>query len=190
MLGQSGTVHIVTYGYVDSVDIAFPAELQAAALADKENPNLSTKILGTERMVKDADIVGRLLLLNDGMVNKCTRIKDYAFTVPLSLNNQKTKEYMINPVLETDPATGQFVYKNLQASGNFKLKHMNEDGTVRYDSAFYLTDNNPALVTIIETAYKNNRTITGNINFRCGISESGDSSNKSITDKLRTHLVN
>ena len=185
LLGQSGNIHIVTYGYVDSVDIEFPAELQAAALADKANPNLSAKVLGTKRMVKDADIGNRIQLLNSTTQNSCTRITDYAFVVPLSLNSDTVKTFMVNPEADADGN-----YNALPASGNFKLKNIAPDGTVSYDAAFCLSGNGQAYAITTETAYKNSDTLIHKAYFKCGSSESGTDDGESITQKIHTHLVN
>lgn len=185
LLGQSGNIHIVTYGYVDSVDIEFPAELQAAALADKANPNLSAKVLGTKRMVKDADIGNRIQLLNDTTQNNCTRIADYAFVVPLSLNSDAVKNFMVNPEADADGN-----YNALPASGNFKLKNIAPDGTVSYNAAFCLSGNEQAYAITTETAYKNSDTLISKAYFKCGNSESETDNGESITQKIHTHLVN
>ncbi len=185
LLGQSGNIHIVTYGYVDSVDIEFPAELQAAALADKANSNLSAKVLGTKRMVKDADIGNRIQLLNSTTQNSCTRITDYAFVVPLSLNSDTVKTFMVNPEADADGN-----YNALPASGNFKLKNIAPDGTVSYDAAFCLSGNGQAYAITTETAYKNSDTLIHKAYFKCGSSESGTDDGESITQKIHTHLVN
>ena len=185
LLGQSGNIHIVTYGYVDSVDVEFPAELQAAALADKANPNLSAKVLGTKRMVKDADIGNRIQLLNDTTQNNCTRIADYAFVVPLSLNSDAVKNFMVNPEADADGN-----YNALPASGNFKLKNIAPDGTVSYNAAFCLSGNEQAYAITTETAYKNSDTLISKAYFKCGNSESEADNGESITQKIHTHLVN
>ena len=85
LLNQSGYVNVVTYGYVESVDIDFPAELQTAALHDVSKQQ-SAKKLGTVPHIQGALVENGKLTFNseDG----CTRVINYPFIVPLYSNDQ------------------------------------------------------------------------------------------------------
>lgn len=79
LLNQSGKVHIVTYGYVEAVDVNFPPALQAAAQTDVAKGQ-TVKNLGTIANVDGAYVDNRLALSGD-----CARITDYPFIVDSSL---------------------------------------------------------------------------------------------------------
>ena len=90
LLGQSGKVRIITYGYVSTVDVEFPKALQEASLLDAARSQ-SLKLMGTVNKLTGTDYgkaVGPTINLDSiYTVNDCTRAYDYDFTVPLYLGD-------------------------------------------------------------------------------------------------------
>lgn len=188
LLNQSGKVHIVTYGYVEAVDVSFPPALQAAAQTDVAKGQ-TVKNLGTIANVDGAYVDNRLALSGD-----CARITDYPFIVPLYLDNTSVKAYETNGDKWLDGITnGIKIPAYIPTANTYMPKKA--DGT--YDIK---------TVDTVEIPYKGSRTVSGatvpiepynknecdlrtTASFYCA----KDYASKqiiSITDKLHTHLVN
>lgn len=188
LLNQSGKVHIVTYGYVEAVDVNFPPALQAAAQTDVAKGQ-TVKNLGTIANVDGAYVDNRLALSGD-----CTRITDYPFIVPLYLDDTSVKAYETNGDKWLDGITnGIKIPAYIPTANTYMPKKA--DGT--YDIK---------TVDTVEIPYKGSRTVSGatvpiepynknecdlrtTASFYCA----KDYASKqiiSITDKLHTHLVN
>lgn len=188
LLNQSGKVHIVTYGYVEAVDVSFPPALQAAAQTDVAKGQ-TVKNLGTIANVNGAYVDNRLALNGD-----CARITDYPFIVPLYLDDTSVKTYKTNGDKWLDGITnGIKIPAYIPTANTYMPKKA--DGT--YDIK---------TVDTIEIPYKGSRTVSGatvpiepynknecdlrtTASFYCA----KDYASKqiiSITDKLHTHLVN
>lgn len=188
LLNQSGKVHIVTYGYVETVDVNFPPALQAAAQTDVAKGQ-TVKNLGTIANVDGAYVDNRLALSGD-----CARITDYPFIVPLYLDDTSVKAYETNGDKWLDGITnGIKIPAYIPTANTYMPKKA--DGT--YDIK---------TVDTVEIPYKGSRTVSGatvpvepynknecdlrtTASFYCA----KDYASKqiiSITDKLHTHLVN
>lgn len=188
LLNQSGKVHIVTYGYVEAVDVSFPPALQAAAQTDVAKGQ-TVKNLGTIANVNGAYVDNRLALNGD-----CARITDYPFIVPLYLDDTSVKTYKTNGDKWLDGITnGIKIPAYIPTANTYMPKKA--DGT--YDIK---------TVDTVEIPYKGSRTVSGatvpiepynknecdlrtTASFYCA----KDYASKqiiSITDKLHTHLVN
>lgn len=188
LLNQSGKVHIVTYGYVEAVDVNFPPALQAAAQTDVAKGQ-TVKNLGTIANVDGAYVDSRLALNGD-----CARITDYPFIVPLYLDDTSVKAYETNGDKWLDGITnGIKIPAYIPTANTYMPKKA--DGT--YDIK---------TVDTVEIPYKGSRTVSGatvpiepynknecdlrtTASFYCA----KDYASKqiiSITDKLHTHLVN
>lgn len=188
LLNQSGKVHIVTYGYVEAVDVNFPPALQAAAQTDVAKGQ-TVKNLGTIANVDGAYVDNRLALNGD-----CARITDYPFIVPLYLDDTSVKTYKTNGDKWLDGITnGIKIPAYIPTANTYMPKKA--DGT--YDIK---------TVDTVEIPYKGSRTVSGatvpiepynknecdlrtTASFYCA----KDYASKqiiSITDKLHTHLVN
>ena len=188
LLNQSGKVHIVTYGYVEAVDVSFPPALQAAAQTDVAKGQ-TVKNLGTIANVNGAYVDNRLALNGD-----CARITDYPFIVPLYLDDTSVKTYKTNGDKWLDGITnGIKIPAYIPTANTYMPKKA--DGT--YDIK---------TVDTVEIPYKGIRTVSGatvpiepynknecdlrtTASFYCA----KDYASKqiiSITDKLHTHLVN
>lgn len=188
LLNQSGKVHIVTYGYVEAVDVNFPPALQAAAQTDVAKGQ-TVKNLGTIANVDGAYVDNRLALSGD-----CARITDYPFIVPLYLDDTSVKAYKTNGDKWLDGITnGIKIPAYIPTANTYMPKKA--DGT--YDIK---------TVDTVEIPYKGSRTVSGaavpiepynknecdlrtTASFYCA----KDYASKqiiSITDKLHTHLVN
>lgn len=188
LLNQSGKVHIVTYGYVEAVDVNFPPALQAAAQTDVAKGQ-TVKNLGTIANVDGAYVDNRLALSGD-----CARITDYPFIVPLYLDDTSVKAYETNGDKWLDGITnGIKIPAYIPTANTYMPKKA--DGT--YDIK---------IVDTVEIPYKGSRTVSGatvpiepynknecdlrtTASFYCA----KDYASKqiiSITDKLHTHLVN
>ena len=188
LLNQSGKVHIVTYGYVEAVDVNFPPALQAAAQTDVAKGQ-TVKNLGTIANVDGAYVDNRLALSGD-----CARITDYPFIVPLYLDDTSVKAYETNGDKWLDGITnGIKIPAYIPTANTYMPKKA--DGT--YDIK---------TVDTVEIPYKGSRTVSGatvpiepynknecdlrtTASFYCA----KDYASKqiiSITDKLHTHLVN
>ena len=188
LLNQSGKVHIVTYGYVEAVDVSFPPALQAAAQTDVAKGQ-TVKNLGTITNVNGAYVDNRLALNGD-----CARITDYPFIVPLYLDDTSVKTYKTNGDKWLDGITnGIKIPAYIPTANTYMPKKA--DGT--YDIK---------TVDTVEIPYKGIRTVSGatvpiepynknecdlrtTASFYCA----KDYASKqiiSITDKLHTHLVN
>lgn len=188
LLNQSGKVHIVTYGYVEAVDVNFPPALQAAAQTDVAKGQ-TVKNLGTIANVDGAYVDNRLALSGD-----CARITDYPFIVPLYLDDTSVKTYKTNGDKWLDGITnGIKIPAYIPTANTYMPKKA--DGT--YDIK---------TVDTVEIPYKGSRTVSGatvpiepyNKN-ECDLRTTApfycakDYASKqiiSITDKLHTHLVN
>lgn len=188
LLNQSGKVHIVTYGYVEAVDVNFPPALQAAAQTDVAKGQ-TVKNLGTIANVDGAYVDNRLALSGD-----CTRITDYPFIVPLYLDDTSVKAYETNGDKWLDGITnGIKIPAYIPTANTYMPKKA--DGT--YDIK---------TVDTVEIPYKGNRTVSGTVvpiepynKNECDLRTTAsfycakDYASKqiiSITDKLHTHLVN
>lgn len=153
MLNQSGKVKVVTYGYVDAVDIDFPKKMQEAAKIDTDRGQ-SAKNLGTIAHFTGAYVDGRINFTSDSPAVKnspdggCTRIYDYPFIVPLYLS---------------DPSIGLLTKADGWSSENLVYKD--------------------TLISTREIARKGHETVNSTASFYCG-------TDGSVTDRLRTHLVN
>ena len=153
MLNQSGKVKVVTYGYVDAVDIDFPKKMQEAAKIDTDRGQ-SVKNLGTIAHFTGAYVDGRINFTSDSPAVKnspdggCTRIYDYPFIVPLYLS---------------DPSIGLLTKADGWSSENLVYKD--------------------TLISTREIARKGHETVNSTASFYCG-------TDGSVTDRLRTHLVN
>lgn len=184
LLNQSGKVHIVTYGYVEAVDVNFPPALQAAAQTDVAKGQ-TVKNLGTIANVDGAYVDNRLALSGD-----CARITDYPFIVPLYLDDTSVKAYETNGDKWLDGIT---IPAYIPTANTYMPKKA--DGT--YDIK---------TVDTVEIPYKGNRTVSGTVvpiepynKNECDLRTTAsfycakDYASKqiiSITDKLHTHLVN
>lgn len=184
LLNQSGKVHIVTYGYVEAVDVNFPPALQAAAQTDVAKGQ-TVKNLGTIANVDGAYVDNRLALSGD-----CARITDYPFIVPLYLDDTSVKAYETNGDKWLD---GIKIPAYIPTANTYMPKKA--DGT--YDIK---------TVDTVEIPYKGNRTVSGTVvpiepynKNECDLRTTAsfycakDYASKqiiSITDKLHTHLVN
>lgn len=188
LLNQSGKVHIVTYGYVEAVDVNFPPALQAAAQTDVAKGQ-TVKNLGTIANVDGAYVDNRLALSGD-----CARITDYPFIVPLYLDDTSVKTYKTNGDKWLDGITNGIKIPAYIPTANIYMPKK-ADGT--YDIK---------TVDTVEIPYKGSRTVSGatvpiepynknecdlrtTASFYCA----KDYASKqiiSITDKLHTHLVN
>ena len=112
LLGQYGWVHIYTYGYVESVSVSFPGKVQKAALLDYNRLEATEGIAKADSGNKLGTIVNtRDALVTAGVPNNCndqlgldlrpsstpfdvvydatgcSRTYDYAFKVPLYLDD-------------------------------------------------------------------------------------------------------
>ena len=188
LLNQSGKVHIVTYGYVEAVDVNFPPALQAAAQIDVAKGQ-TVKSLGTIANVNGAYVDNRLALSGG-----CARITDYLFIVPLYLDDTSVKTYKTNGDKWLDGITnGIKIPAYIPTANTYMPKKA--DGT--YDIK---------TVDTVEIPYKGNRTVSGTAvpiepynKNECDLRTTAsfycakDYASKqiiSITDKLHTHLVN
>lgn len=188
LLNQSGKVHIVTYGYVEAVDVNFPPALQAAAQTDVAKGQ-TVKNLGTIANVNGAYVDNRLALSGG-----CARITDYPFIVPLYLDDTSVKAYGTNGDKWLDGITnGIKIPAYIPTANTYMPKKA--DGT--YDIK---------TVDTVEIPYKGSRTVSGTAvpiepynKNECDLRTTAsfycakDYANKqiiSITDKLHTHLVN
>lgn len=188
LLNQSGKVHIVTYGYVEAVDVNFPPALQAAAQTDVAKGQ-TVKNLGTIANVDGAYVDNRLALSGD-----CARITDYPFIVPLYLDDTSVKTYETNGDKWLDGITnGIKIPAYIPTANTYMPKKA--DGT--YDIK---------TVDTVEIPYKGSRTVSGTAvpvepynKNECDLRTTAsfycakDYASKqiiSITDKLHTHLVN
>lgn len=188
LLNQSGKVHIVTYGYVETVDVNFPPALQAAAQTDVAKGQ-TVKNLGTIANVNGAYVDNRLALNGD-----CARITDYPFIVPLYLDDTSVKAYETNGDKWLDGITnGIKIPAYIPTANTYMPKKA--DGT--YDIK---------TVDTVEIPYKGSRTVSGTAvpiepynKNECDLRTTAsfycakDYASKqiiSITDKLHTHLVN
>lgn len=188
LLNQSGKVHIVTYGYVEAVDVNFPPALQAAAQTDVVKGQ-TVKNLGTIANVDGAYVDNRLALSGD-----CARITDYPFIVPLYLDDTSVKAYKTNGDKWLNGITnGIKIPAYIPTANTYMPKKA--DGT--YDIK---------TVDTVEIPYKGSRTVSGTAvpiepynKNECDLRTTAsfycakDYANKqiiSITDKLHTHLVN
>lgn len=188
LLNQSGKVHIVTYGYVEAVDVNFPPALQAAAQTDVVKGQ-TVKNLGTIANVDGAYVDNRLALSGD-----CARITDYPFIVPLYLDDTSVKAYKTNGDKWLDGITnGIKIPAYIPTANTYMPKKA--DGT--YDIK---------TVDTVEIPYKGSRTVSGTAvpiepynKNECDLRTTAsfycakDYASKqiiSITDRLHTHLVN
>ena len=188
LLNQSGKVHIVTYGYVEAVDVNFPPALQAAAQIDVAKGQ-TVKSLGTIANVNGAYVDNRLALSGG-----CARITDYLFIVPLYLDDTSVKTYKTNGDKWLDGITnGIKIPAYIPTANTYMPKKA--DGT--YDIK---------TVDTVEIPYKGSRTVSGTAvpiepynKNECDLRTTAsfycakDYASKqiiSITDKLHTHLVN
>lgn len=188
LLNQSGKVHIVTYGYVEAVDVNFPPALQAAAQTDVAKGQ-TVKNLGTIANVDGAYVDNRLALNGD-----CARITDYPFIVPLYLDDTSVKAYETNGDKWLDGITNGIkipayistanTYMPKKADGTYDIK------TVDTVEIPYKGNRTVSRVAVpIEPYNKNECDLRTTASFYCA----KDYANKqiiSITDKLHTHLVN
>lgn len=188
LLNQSGKVHIVTYGYVEAVDVNFPPALQAAAQTDVAKGQ-TVKNLGTITNVNGAYVDNRLALSGG-----CARITDYPFIVPLYLDDTSVKAYKTNGDKWLNGITnGIKIPAYIPTANTYMPKKA--DGT--YDIK---------TVDTVEIPYKGSRTVSGTAvpiepynKNECDLRTTAsfycakDYASKqiiSITDKLHTHLVN
>lgn len=188
LLNQSGKVHIVTYGYVEAVDVNFPPALQAAAQTDVAKGQ-TVKNLGTIANVNGAYVDNRLALSGG-----CARITDYPFIVPLYLDDTSVKAYKTNGDKWLNGITnGIKIPAYIPTANTYMPKKA--DGT--YDIK---------TVDTVEVPYKGSRTVSGTAvpiepynKNECDLRTTAsfycakDYASKgviSITDRLHTHLVN
>lgn len=188
LLNQSGKVHIVTYGYVEAVDVNFPPALQAAAQTDVAKGQ-TVKNLGTIANVNGAYVDNRLALSGG-----CARITDYPFIVPLYLDDTSVKTYKTNGDKWLDGITNGIkipayiptanTYMPKKANGTYDIKTVD---TVEIPYKGSRTVSGTAVP--IEPYNKNECDLRTTASFYCA----KDYASKqiiSITDKLHTHLVN
>lgn len=188
LLNQSGKVHIVTYGYVEAVDVNFPPALQAAAQTDVAKGQ-TVKNLGTIANVNGAYVDNRLALSGG-----CARITDYPFIVPLYLDDTSVKTYKTNGDKWLDGITNGIkipayiptanTYMPKKADGTYDIKTVD---TVEIPYKGSGTVSGTAVP--IEPYNKNECDLRTTASFYCA----KDYASKqiiSITDKLHTHLVN
>lgn len=79
--GQYGTMHIYTYGYVESVDISFPDAFAQAAAKDN-SLGIETVPAGGVNIVTDPAVNPAVVVTDDG----CGRSVEYNFKVPLYMH--------------------------------------------------------------------------------------------------------
>lgn len=188
LLNQSGKVHIVTYGYVEAVDVNFPPALQAAAQTDVAKGQ-TVKNLGTITNVNGAYVDNRLALSGG-----CARITDYPFIVPLYLDDTSVKAYKTNGDKWLNGITNGIkipayiptanTYMPKKADGIYDIKTVD---TVEIPYKGSRTVSGTAVP--IEPYNKNECDLRTTASFYCA----KDYASKqiiSITDKLHTHLVN
>ena len=189
LLNQSGKVHIVTYGYVDAVDVNFPPELQAAAQIDVTKGQ-TVKNLGTIANVSGAYVDGRVQLSGDS----CTRITDYEFTVPLYLNSSDVKAYTKKGTKWLDGVTNGIevpsyipttnTYMEKEENGLYKVKTI-DTVTIPYKNITTVNGTTIPYEPSDKTAGDKRATAS----FYCAKDYAGNGE-ISITQKLHTHLVN
>jgi hypothetical protein len=87
LCGDGGTLHIVTYGYVDELDIDFPSKLLKASLLDAERAQ-GEHPLGTTQKDNTEYVEGAILDPTITLTGDCQRNYDYPFVVPLYLGDE------------------------------------------------------------------------------------------------------
>ena len=189
LLNQSGKVHIVTYGYVDAVDVNFPPELQAAAQIDVAKGQ-TVKNLGTIANVDGAYVNGRIQLSG----SDCTRITDYPFIVPLYLNSSDVKAYTKNGTKWLDGITnGIEVPAYMPTTNTYMTKEANGLYEVKTVNTVTIPYKNTTKVNGVTIPYEPSDKVAGDkrstASFYCAKDYTGKGE-ISITDKLHTHLVN
>ena len=187
LLGQYGWVHIYTYGYVESVSVSFPGKVQKAALLDYNRLEATEGIAKADSGNKLGTIVNtRDALVTAGVPNNCndqlgldlrpsstpfdvvydatgcSRTYDYAFKVPLYLDDDYAMSGNPNKV---DPARsiGFLTPTNTWCEAN------------KY---YEITE-----IKTIENAYKNADYEQSTASLYSG------GNNPAITHKIHTHLV-
>ena len=187
LLGQYGWVHIYTYGYVESVSVSFPGKVQKAALLDYNRLEATEGIAKADSGNKLGTIVNtRDALVTAGVPNNCndqlgldlrpsstpfdvvydatgcSRTYDYAFKVPLYLDDDYAMSGNPNKI---DPARsiGFLTPTNTWCEAN------------KY---YEITE-----IKTIENAYKNADYEQSTASLYSG------GNNPAITHKIHTHLV-
>lgn len=162
LLGQSGKVRIITYGYVSTVDVEFPKALQEASLLDVARGQ-SLKLMGTVNKLTGTDsgkaVSPVINLDNIYTANDCTRTYDYDFTVPLYLGDSNIS-FLNHDIGWT---TENLVYKKTKIN-TVETAHKNNENDIS-ESAFNCgTDKKKP-------------------------NDPNDDDITKITDRLRTHLI-
>ena len=187
LLGQYGWVHIYTYGYVESVSVSFPGKVQKAALLDYNRLEATEGIAKADSGNKLGTIVNtRDALVTAGVPNNCndqlgldlrpsstpfdvvydatgcSRTYDYAFKVPLYLDDDYAMSGNPNKI-DLARSIGFLTPTNTWCEAN------------KY---YEITE-----IKTIENAYKNADYEQSTASLYSG------GNNPAITHKIHTHLV-
>lgn len=187
LLGQYGWVHIYTYGYVESVSVSFPGKVQKAALLDYNRLEATEGIAKADSGNKLGTIVNtRDALVTAGVPNNCndqlgldlrpsstpfdvvydatgcSRTYDYAFKVPLYLDDDYAMSGNPNKI-DLARSIGFLTPTNTWCEAN------------KY---YEITE-----IKTIENAYKNADYEQSTASLYSG------GNNPSITHKIHTHMV-
>lgn len=139
LCGDAGTLHIVTYGYCDELDIDFPAAMLKGALLDVERGqtahNLGTTQKDNSEAVENAMLDPVITLTGD-----CQRNYDYKFIIPLYLSDEsigfltKASTWTAeNPVYDLTPiVTYETGYKTTSSQTGAQAKAMAEASATCY----------------------------------------------------------
>lgn len=141
--GQYGTMHIFTYGYVESVDIAFPDAFAQAAAKDV-SLGIETVPAGGVNIVTDPAANPEVIITDGG----CGRSVEYNFKVPLYMHEWLTHYgsgeetiYVRTWFVETDTAHKGSntceAYPDLRVGGNMCVSIIDTIRTRLRDSESY-----------------------------------------------------
>lgn len=207
LLGQSGKVHIVTYGYVDSIDADFlgsrrsdgtyrdKTALQKAAMIDVAK-NQSLKPMGTVDHFSDGAVFTGFLnglksaySLDDTKLSILGNKAVDAGPIQLTCECLRKYDYVFSVPLYLGELNVDKLEKGLNESNAACLipdaSNWTKDRLVYDDTVIHTT----------ETAHKGTADDSSNSAFYCGTDRKdpdkpGDNDITKITDRLRTHLIN